>query len=53
MVWLVEPEESFIFVYRADKSVQGFEDVVMVLPVPAFAEAVQLTVGEIFDWLKA
>jgi Uma2 family endonuclease len=53
MGWLVDPEESFIFVYRADKSVQGFEDVDMVLPVPAFAEAVQLTVGEIFDWLKA
>jgi hypothetical protein len=24
-----------------------------VLPVPAFADAVQLTVGEIFVWLQA
>lgn len=53
MGWLVDPEESFIFVYGADKSVQGFEAAEMVLPVPAFAEAVQLQVGEIFSWLQA
>ncbi|GBF81244.1 Uma2 family endonuclease [Aphanothece sacrum] len=52
MGWLLDPEESFIFVYRADKSVQLFENLDVVLPVPDFAEAVQLKVGEIFDWLK-
>ena len=51
MGWLIDPEESFIFVYGADKSVQGFEDPEAVLPVPEFAEAVRLTVGGIFDWL--
>ncbi|HAC63006.1 MAG TPA: hypothetical protein DCF68_05580 [Cyanothece sp. UBA12306] len=52
MGWLLDPEESFIFVYKADKSVQLLENVDIVLPVPEFAKAVQLRVGEIFDWLK-
>jgi len=53
MGWLLDPEASLIFVYRADKSVKLFENSEVVLPVPKFAEAVQLKVGEIFDWLKA
>jgi Uma2 family endonuclease len=53
MGWLLDPEASLIFVYRAEKSVQLFENSEAVLPVPKFAEAVQLKVGEIFDWLKA
>ncbi len=52
MGWLLDPEESFIFVYGADKSVQLFENVEVVLPVPEFAQAVQLKVSEIFAWLK-
>jgi Uma2 family endonuclease len=52
MGWLLDPEESFIFVYKADKSVQLFENVEVVLPVPEFAKAVQLKVSEIFNWLK-
>lgn len=52
MGWLVEPEESWIFVYGADRSIQVLEEADAVLPVPGFAEAVQLTVGEVFDWLK-
>ena len=52
MGWLVDPEESFIFVYGADKSVQGFGDLDGVLPVPKFAATVQLRVGEIFAWLQ-
>ena len=52
MGWLLDPEESLIFVYGADKSVQVFEDLEAVLPVPEFAATVQLKVGEIFDWLK-
>lgn len=51
--WLLDPDESFIFVYGADKSVQGFEAAEALLPVPAFAEALQLKVSEIFAWLQA
>lgn len=51
MVWLVDPEEFCIFVYRADNPVQVFEGE-MVLPVPEFAQGLQLKVSEIFAWLK-
>ncbi len=53
MGWLLDPEEVCIFVYGADKSVQLFDEPDSVLPVPAFAESVRLTVGEIFGWLQA
>ncbi len=52
MGWLLEPEESWIFVYGAGGSVQVFEEAGAVLPVPGFAGTVELTVGEVFDWLK-
>jgi len=53
MGWLLDPEESCIFIYREDPSVQVFEGAEVVLPVPEFAGEVRLTAGEIFDWLKA
>lgn len=52
MGWIIDPEESCILVYSANNSVQIVEIPEEVLPVPEFAQAVQLTVGEIFDWLK-
>ncbi|MEB3887113.1 Uma2 family endonuclease [Lyngbya sp. CCY1209] len=52
MGWLLDAEESCIFVYGADRSVRVFETPEETLPVPEFAQAVQLTLGEIFDWLK-
>ncbi|MGF1521687.1 MAG: Uma2 family endonuclease [Leptolyngbyaceae cyanobacterium] len=52
MGWLLDPDESCIFVYGADKSVQVFEKTSAVLPVPAFAQAVQLTTEAIFDCLS-
>jgi Uma2 family endonuclease len=68
MGWLVDPDEYCIFVYSAGQSVQIFECPSLengekledgeqecteaLLPVPEFAQAVQLTVGEIFGWLK-
>ena len=51
MGWLLDPEESCVFVYNAEQSVKMFEKPDLGLPVPAFAERVQLTVGEIFGWL--
>lgn len=53
MGWLLDPEESSVFVYGKDKSVRIFEEADSTLPTPAFAQALQLTIGEIFDWLKA
>ena len=52
MVWLLDPEESCLFVYSPNNLVQVFEDTETILPTPKFAQAVQLTAGEIFAWLK-
>ncbi len=52
MGWLLDAEEHCIFVYDANKSVQVCDRTDLVLPVPKFAQSVQLKVGEIFDWLK-
>ncbi|NEP76511.1 Uma2 family endonuclease [Okeania sp. SIO2G5] len=51
MGWLLDPEESCVFVSDSPQSVQMFEQPEMILPVPTFANRVQLTVGEIFGWL--
>ena len=51
--WLLDPEESCIFVYDASRSVRVFEAADEVLPVPEFAKDVRLTAAEIFAWLKA
>jgi Uma2 family endonuclease len=52
MGWLLDPAEACIFVQNRDRPLQVFEAADAVLPVPAFAETVKLTLGEIFDWLK-
>ena len=52
MGWLLNPEECLVFVYETDQSLRAFEETEAVLPVPEFAQMVQLKVGEIFDWLK-
>ncbi len=51
MGWLIDPEEELIFVYRNDRTVTIFEAPETLIPVPDFASAVQLTVGQIFSWL--
>jgi len=50
MGWLIDPEESCIFVYEADK-VGIFDQPDEIVPVPQFAKEIQLTIGEIFGWL--
>ncbi len=53
MGWLIDAEEQCIFIYHSDKSVQVFDQLDVILPVPKFAETIQLTLGEIWGWLKA
>lgn len=53
MGWLLDLEESCLFVYDANKSVQGITNEDMILPVPVFAQTVKLTLRAILDWLKA
>jgi Uma2 family endonuclease len=51
MGWLIDPDEEAVLVYFADQRNQLFDQPEQVLPVPSFASAVQLTVGELFGWL--
>jgi Uma2 family endonuclease len=52
MGWIIDPAESLIFTYGSGKAVSVFEDPAESLPTPEFAEAVKLTPGEVFSWLK-
>jgi Uma2 family endonuclease len=52
MGWLIDPAEKSIFVYGVDRSTQVFEEDIDILPVPEFAQAVQLTLGDLFGWLR-
>jgi Uma2 family endonuclease len=52
MGWLIDPEEKLIFVYFADSRVAVFEETGDRIPVPTFAEAFVLTVGQLFSWLE-
>ena len=53
MGWLVDPEESLVFIYEPHDPVRVFDPTITdSLPVPDFARSVQLTVGEMFEWLQ-
>jgi Uma2 family endonuclease len=49
--WLIDPEDRTIFVYYPNRELEILDEPDVQLPVPAFAEALQLTVGELFGWL--
>ena len=52
MGWLIDPEEQSVFIYLPDRATQLFDEAPNLLPVPEFAEDFQLTLGELFDWLR-
>jgi len=53
MGWLLDPEESCLFVYDTNKSVQAVTNLDIILPVPKFAQAIEVNLNEILGWLKA
>jgi len=50
--WLINPTEESVFVYYRDQPLAVFDEKSFKLPVPAFAQSFQLTVGEMFAWLS-
>ena len=50
--WLIDPDERLVQVYDPDKRLTSLESAEDTLPVPPFAEALQLTVGKLFGWLQ-
>lgn len=51
MGWLIDPKEQTVFVYRSKQEVEIFDEIDQQLPMPQFAQDLQLTIGELFDWL--
>jgi Uma2 family endonuclease len=52
MGWLIDPAERSVFVYAADRSTQVFDEEIDLLPVPEFAKDFQITLGDLFGWLR-
>ena len=51
MGWLIDPAEECVFGYTPDLRAVLYEEPDEQLPVPEFAAAFQLTVGELVAWL--
>ena len=51
--WLIDPAEQTVFVYFPDQRVLVFDQASELLPMPDFANKLDVTVGELFGWLKA
>jgi Uma2 family endonuclease len=50
--WLIDPDEQMVLAYIPDGQPALFDEATDVLPMPAFAANLRLTVGELFGWLK-
>ncbi|MBF2064608.1 MAG: Uma2 family endonuclease [Calothrix sp. C42_A2020_038] len=51
MGWLIDPSEESVLVYLPDRLVEIYDEQTQELPVPSFANTLQITVGELFAWL--
>jgi Uma2 family endonuclease len=52
MGWLIDPESKTITISHANQNILILDDPTDLLPVPGFAQEVQLTVQDVFGWLK-
>jgi Uma2 family endonuclease len=51
MGWLINPEAEEVWVFTPDQMSRIYDRAEDQLPVPEFAQALQLTVGELWRWL--
>jgi Uma2 family endonuclease len=49
--WLIDPKEKAILIFYPNQSLDWLDQPEKLLPVPDFANNLQLTVGDIFNWL--
>ena len=52
MGWLIDPKLRSIFVYPSGQQPEFFQQPDQLLPVPGFIAELQVTVGDLFGWLK-
>lgn len=50
--WLIDPAERSVLVYPPKQQPELFEQPDDALPVPTFASKLQLTIAQMFSWLK-
>ncbi|MCU0570131.1 MAG: Uma2 family endonuclease [Oculatellaceae cyanobacterium Prado106] len=51
MGWLIDPDEQTVFVYLPKQQTQVFDQSEQLLPVPSFANDLNLNLGLILGWL--
>ncbi len=52
MGWLIDPEDRVVMVVDAGQRLDVIDDLAVNLPVPGFAKDIQLTLANVFSWLK-
>lgn len=52
MGWLLDPDERSLLIYPAGQQPELLQEPEEVLPVPNLVSDLQLTIGDIFGWLK-
>jgi Uma2 family endonuclease len=52
MGWLIDPNDRSVFVCLPDRTFQIIDEPTAILPVPAFAAAIELTIAQIFSWIQ-
>jgi Uma2 family endonuclease len=50
--WIIDPQEKVIFSYIPSNLPRCFEEEQDIITVPDFVKDLQLTLGNIFGWLK-
>jgi Uma2 family endonuclease len=52
MGWMITLDDRSVIIYQSGQGLRIIDEKSAVLPVPPFASAVQLTLDELFGWLK-
>ncbi|MGB3495772.1 MAG: Uma2 family endonuclease [Elainellaceae cyanobacterium] len=52
MGWLVDPDERSLIIYPSEQQPELLQKVEDIIPAPDFVAEWQLTVGDVFGWLK-
>jgi Uma2 family endonuclease len=51
MGWLIDPDEQTVFIHRPKQEEEVLDEPEQILSVPSFANTLNLTINDLFDWL--
>jgi Uma2 family endonuclease len=51
MGWLIDPTDRSVFI-GTNQTFQMIDEPTTILPVPTFAKSIELTVEQLFNWIK-